>query len=412
MPSAEYLSNSHIKLPMKINDVGPNPPRILMVVNADWFFLSHRLEVARAARDAGAEVTVVAPDTGKGEAIRREGLGFIPMPLVRSSTNVIREAHTLTFLIGLYRRLRPDLVHHVTFKPVLYGSLAARRVGGIAVVNAVSGLGFIFTLRSRARLLQFLVKRLFKLAMGNQRNIAIFQNPDDMTFFSDMGLMNSKQAVLIRGSGVDCNLFRFVPEPAGDPVVLLPARMLWDKGVGEFVAAAQAIRKSNRNVRFALVGGADSGNRAMVPQQQLEEWSRAGIVEWWGHREDMPAVLAQASIVVLPTYYREGLPKALLEAAATGRALITTDIPGCREIVRPGINGILVPPRDGSALTDAVSYLLRSPQIRQSFGQAGRKIAVAEFGVAGVVEETLQIYRQLLPNRWAPAEDRRPAAAA
>lgn len=375
-------------------------PRLLFVVNVDWFFLSHRLPLARAAREAGFEVVVAAADTGKAEAIRQEGLGFVPIPISRKSINPFNEARILVFLTRLYRRLRPDLVHHVTIKPVLYGSLVARLVGHIAVVNAVSGLGYTFSLGGRARILRPLVKTLYSLALQSSRSRTIFQNPDDRDRFVRMGLVRREQAVLIRGSGVDCSRFRVAPEPEGDPIVMLPSRMLWDKGVGEFLEVARLVRAAHPKVRFVLVGSPDEGSSTAVPVSRLESWAREGVLEWWGHREDMPALLSQASIVVLPTTYPEGVPKVLLEAAASARAIVATDVPGCREIVRHEVNGLLVPPYDTAALARAIQVLLRSPELRERLGNTGREIAVTEFAEEIVVEQTLSLYRELLPAAW------------
>lgn len=375
-------------------------PRILFVVSVDWFFLSHRLPVARAARKAGLDVWVTAADTGKGDLIRQEGLHYVPLPMSRKSLNPFIEARTLVFLIHLYRQLRPDLTHHVSMKPVVYGSLAARLVRRAAVVNAISGLGFTFSSNKGAGALRSLMKPLMRIALHHPRSRTIFQNPDDLNRFVMSGLVRREQTVLIRGSGVDCTQFQATPLPTSDFIVILASRMLWDKGVGEFVKAARLVRAETPGIRFALVGPLDEENLRAVPVTQLESWTQEGVVEWWGHREDMPAVFSCASIVVLPTTYPEGVPKVLLEAAASARPIVATDVPGCREIVRPGVNGLLVPPHDSAALAEAIQSLLRSPELRERFSRAGREIAVEEFSENIVVEHTLRLYRDLLGNRW------------
>ena len=374
-------------------------PRLLFVVNVDWFFLSHRLPLARAARDAGVEVVVVAAESGRSAEIRREGFGFVPMPFSRQGVAVREEAKLLLSLVWLYRRLKPNLVHHVTIKPVLYGSLAARAAGGVKIVNAVSGLGYTFTSDERAQGIRAVATLLYRATTLNPNSRTIFQNPDDLQAFVRKGLVRPRAAVLIRGSGVDCERFRATGEPEGDPVVVLPARILWDKGVGEFVDAARIVRRSLPRARFVLVGDSDPGNPTGVPVEQLKAWVRRGDVEWWGHRDEMPAVLSGANLVVLPSY-REGLPKVLLEAAASARAIVATDVPGCREIVRPGVNGLLVPPRDSAALARAVGTLLKSPELREEFGRAGREISVREFAEEIVVEQTMALYKELLGARW------------
>lgn len=370
--------------------------RVMIVVNVDWFFLSHRLPVARAARDAGAEVTVVTADTGRGEQIRAEGFHYVPMPLSRQGTHPAREAAAVLWLTRLYRRMRPHLVHHVAPKPVIYGSLAARAVGGIAVVNAISGLGYAFSAGARARMLRPLVKGLYGLALRAPGSRAIFQNPDHRRAFEEAGLVKPGASVLIRGSGVDCAVFRALPEPPGPPVVLFASRMLWDKGVQEFVDLARALRAAGAHARFVLSGGPDPGNPNSVPREQLQGWAGEGVVEWHGFQRGMEDVFAGASVVVLPTRYPEGVPKTLIEAAACGRPIVTTDVPGCREIVRDGANGFLVPPGDAGALQAAVRRLLDDPGLRARQGAAGRALAQAEFAEERVVAQTLALYADLL----------------
>jgi glycosyltransferase involved in cell wall biosynthesis len=304
--------------------------------------------------------------------------------------------------VRLYRNLRPDLVHHVTIKPVLYGSLASRAVCDIKVVNAVSGLGYTFTSDKRAKATRGVATVLYRATTLNPYSRTIFQNPDDLKTFVEKRLVKPKQAVLIRGSGVDCDRFQERCEPQGDPVIMLPSRMLWDKGVGEFVEAARIIRNSDLKARFVLVGGFDPGNPTGVPIEQLNAWVQSGVVEWWGHQDAMPEILSNANLVVLPSY-REGLPKVLLEAAASARAIVATDVPGCREIVRHDVNGLLVPPHSSEALAQAIRVLLKAPELRTRFGRAGRGIAVREFSEQMVVRQTLDLYRELLGHKWPKA---------
>jgi glycosyltransferase involved in cell wall biosynthesis len=384
---------------------GAATPHLLFVVNLDWFFLSHRLPLARAARDAGWRVTVAAADTGSAAAVVAEGLAFVALP---AGGGALGEARLLPFLARLYRRLRPDLIHHVTIRPVVFGTLAARAVPRAAVVNAVSGLGYVFTGDGRSRLLRGTVETLYRAALRRPRTRTIFQNPDDRAVFTDRGLVRPDDTVLIRGSGVDCARFAVAPEPPGDPVVMLPARLLWDKGIAQFVEAARLLRARGVPVRMVLAGDRYEGNPTSIPQAQLDAWKDEGVVEPWGHREDMAAALAQASVVVLPSR-REGLPKALLEAAAVGRPLIATDVPGCREVVLPGVNGMLVPLDDAGALADAVEALVRDPALRRTYGAAAREMAEREFAVEAVVAQTMEVYRSLLQPA-APAAPRREAA--
>jgi glycosyltransferase involved in cell wall biosynthesis len=347
----------------------------------------------------GLNVSVATIDTGCADQIRREGLDFIPLPMTVTGQNPLQELRVIAALVQMYRERQPDLVHHVSVKPILYGSLAARMVGGMAVVNAVSGLGYLFLGSMRARLLRPFIKSLYRLALRYRHSRTIFQNPDDRGLFVSARLLRAEQTVLIRGSGVNCATFVPRPEPDGIPVVMLPARILWHKGVGEFVEAARLIRRHDIPVRFVLVGDTHPGNPADVPPATLEAWVREGVVEWWGYRPDMHEVLHSATIVALPSY-GEGVPKVLLEAAACGKAVVTTDVPGCREIVRHDVNGLLVPVRNAPALADAIRLLLQSQPLRQEFGRAGRLIAEREFAEHLVIGQTLDVYRRLLGPKW------------
>lgn len=376
-------------------------PRLLFVVNADWFFLSHRLPLALGARRAGLRVTVAAADTGNSGPIRDAGLDFVPLRISRDGTGVVSEFATLASLARLYHALAPDIIHHVTIKPVLYGSLAARTRPGTAVVNAISGLGYVFSSgEGRTPVLRVMAEAGYRMALGGARTRTIFQNPEDRDQFVRKGLVRESSTLLIRGSGVDPERFRPLPVPEGPPVVMLASRMLWEKGVGEFVEAARRLRSAGIQARFVLAGGTDPGNPTSVQLEQLQAWNAEGVVEWWGHRGNMAEVLAQASLVVLPSYYKEGLPKVLLEAAASGRAMIASDIPGCREIVLPGRTGVLIPPRDPGALAVEVERLLADPALRARYGAAARALAESEFTEQHVVRQTLDLYRELLGPRW------------
>ena len=380
--------------------------RVLFVVNAEWYFLSHRLALARALRDAGFEVTVAAAEErSQGAVIERAGFGFIPLKLRRRSTNLWREAGLVRELARVYRRVRPNVVHHVSIKPVLYGSLVARALRVPAVINAVPGLGYLFVQPGlRGALLRRAGLTAYRLALAGRNVRVIMQNPEDLGMFVDHRVVPAGRAILIRGSGVDVDRFVPQPEPDGVPVVMLPSRLLWDKGVGDLVEAARLLRTAGVACRVVLVGIPDPENPKSIPEANIEAWRSEGIVEWWGHHEDMPDVLAGASIVALPTCYGEGVPKALLEGAASGRPLIATDVPGCREIVRPGENGFLVPPRDAVALAVAIRRLVEDSALRSRLGARSREIAVSEFSEQIVIRETLAVYRELLGNR-SPATE-------
>ena len=351
-----------------------------------------------AARQAGYEVTVVTRVDEHGDTIRNAGLRLIPIELSRRGKNPFSEMLLVSRLVAIYRRERPDIAHHVAMKPVLYGSLAAMFTGVRHVVNTLAGLGWLFT--SESRLAAALGRGvLFAFRKLLNRGAVIVQNPDDRRWLVDLGIEPSR-IHLIRGSGVDVNRFSMTLEPMGEPVVVLASRMLWDKGVGEFVAAAKKLKQRGIVARFVLVGNHDPANPASIPTGLLESWHAEGAIEWWGHRNDMARVIAQSHLVCLPSYYREGLPKVLLEAAACGRAIVTTDMPGCREIVSHGDNGLLVPPRDEAALTDALQTLLQDPDRRSRMGVRGRERVVQEFSVNKVANETLAIYRNFMLRQF------------
>jgi glycosyltransferase involved in cell wall biosynthesis len=371
--------------------------KLLFLVTEDWYFCSHRLPPARAAQAAGYEVIVATRVGSRAADIVAEGFKLLPIDLQRRSRNPFREMAAIAQIVKIYWRERPDVVHHVALKPVLYGSLAAWLLRGPAVVNALAGMGFLFSSRSRlASVLRAVVSRFFRLLLNAGRNLLILQNPDDEALLVNSGLVAAKRVRLIRGSGVDIQRFAPTLEAPTTPVVMLPSRMLWDKGVGEFVEAAHLLRARGCTARFVLVGNGDPDNPASISEDQLKAWHDSGVVESWGHCSDMPATLAQAHIVCLPSY-REGLPKVLLEAAACGKPLIATDAPGCREIVRHGENGLLVPLRDAASLADAIERLLADANLRCTMGQKGRRMVELEFSEAKVAQQTLAVYRELCP---------------
>jgi glycosyltransferase involved in cell wall biosynthesis len=294
------------------------------------------------------------------------------------------------------RRWRPDILHNVALKPAVVGSLAALLAGVPAVVNAVSGLGYMFINRSaKARLLRPLVTAAFRLLLGRRRCRLIVQNVDDQAFFQETGIVAAESIALIRGAGVDTEHFRPSPEPSGVPVAALVARLLWDKGVGEVVEAARLLKAQGVAMRVALVGRPDPHNPRSIPEDVVRGWQAEGLIEWWGHRDDVAAVWAEAAIAVLPSY-REGLPKALLEAAACGRPLVTTDVPGCRELVADGDNGLLVPARQAAPLADGLRRLAGDAGLRRRLGERARARAVEEFSETVVAEQTLALYRQMV----------------
>lgn len=376
-------------------------PRILLVVNAEWYFVSHRMALAKTLQAAGFEVVVAAAvERDMQQAIESQGLRFVPLHLQRRSTSPLRELRSIAELVRLYRAERPLLVHHLTIKPVLYGSLVAKLTHCSRVINTIPGLGYVFMESGwQRRLLRACVSAGYRAALSGSSTRVIFQNPDNRDVFLQHHLVSARQTILIRGSGVDVKRFSPSEAPGGVPVILLASRLLWDKGIGELVEAARFLRKRAMQFRMVLVGVPDQENPSAVPLRVLEDWQSEGIVEWWGLRSDMPNVLRAASIVVLPTY-AEGLPKVLLEASACACPIVATDVPGCREIVRHGENGLLVPARDPVALADALQQLLNDPELRCRMGQRGREMAVSEFSEERVNTQTLAVYRELLSEHW------------
>ena len=375
-------------------------PILLYVANIPRFFLSHRLPLALAAREAGFDVQVAASDSDPAaqRSIRKSGLPFHGLPLRQHGTNPVLELHTLRALRTLYRGLKPDLLHHISIKPVIYGGIAARFSGCRNMVQAMSGLGYVFVNRSaKAKLVNLLSGPAFKLALSGEQARAIFQNPDDLQLFVERRLVARQRAQVIRGSGVDETVFFPRQENVSElPVVLFAGRLLRQKGISEFVETARRLRGL---ARFQVAGYEEPTSPLNVPAGQLQTWADEGLIEWLGARDDMPAVYAQSNIVCLPSTYGEGVPKVLIEAAACARACVTTDTPGCREIVRRGLNGLLVRPHDIDALTHAVKRLIENPGERMTMGAAGRQIVLESFTLRQVIDETLALYDDLLGSQ-------------
>ena len=371
-----------------------NHPRLLYLITEDWYFWSHRLDLARAAREAGYNVIVATRVTDHGERIRGEGFQLEPLEMVRRSRNPFREVIAVAELVRLYRRVNPDVVHHVAMKPILYGSLAAWLTRVPSIINAFAGLGYAF-MDERNGLLRWCVKSALRIVLRLSHSIVLVQNQDDQDRLVGEGVVPASRSRIIAGSGIDVAAYSMQPQTSGIPVVVLPARMLWDKGVGEFVEAARQLKQKGLHVRFILVGRRDEHNPAAIPEIRLKEWVQEGVVEWWGHREDMPAVYAAAMLVVLPSY-REGLPKVLLEAAACGKAIVATDVPGCREIVRDRCRGLRVASKAAAALAAAIEELLSDQELREVMGQRSRTRVLAEWSSPRITEQVLGLYRDMV----------------
>lgn len=371
--------------------------KVVLFANTDWYLWNFRRSLALALHQAGHEVLLLSPDGPYGERLRALGVRWQALPMDRRSLHPLREARLLLHLWRLLRRERPQLVHGFTIKCAVYGSLAARLAGVPARVNAVAGMGYVFTSADRrARVLRPLVRRLFRPAFAGRQARLILQNPDDVALFAGSGLVDPAAIRLIPGSGVDCA--RFAPDPARTPGprvrVLLPARLLWDKGLAEYAEAARLLRAWQAPVDLLLAGEPDPGNPAAVPEATVRAWVAQGLLQWLGHVQDMPALLRTVDVVALPSY-REGLPKGLIEAAACGCALVATDVPGCREVVEHEVDGLRVPVRDAPALAQAIARLAADPGLRARLGAAARAKAEARFDERSVVRATLAVYREL-----------------
>lgn len=370
--------------------------RLMFVVNNPAFFMSHRVPVALAAQRAGYDVHVATMDGPAVTDIQALGMTHHAIPMTRSGKHPLQELGTLLALVRLFRRVRPDVVHLVTIKPVLYGGIAARLARVRGMVAAISGLGFVFLSNSlKMRLVRSVVARLYRIALGHPNSRVIFQNANDRDLLKSLGAVRDAQVVMIRGAGVDLDAYRALPEPPAPPVVVtMVARLLRDKGVQEFVQAAGLLRQRGLPVTMQLVGGVDAGNPASATQSEVDAWQRDGAVQALGERSDVAALYAASHIAVLPSY-REGLPKSLIEAAACARAVVTTDVPGCRDAIEAGETGLLVPVRDAQALADAIARLAEDPALRQAMGVAGRALAEREFNIERVASIHVALYDAL-----------------
>jgi len=369
---------------------------LVLVVTEDWYFVSHRLPLAIAARNAGYRVIIASRFASHEALLKSQGFTLRPIRLRRRGSSPFGEVSAILELRRIYQEYAPAIVHHVALKPVVFGSLAAIGLKRVAVVNALAGLGFAFTSRRPlARAVRPAITLALRPLLRRERSVIIVQNENDRAQLLARGLAAPDRVRMIPGAGVELEVFKPTPEPEGVPVVAFAGRLLWDKGVGQLVDAARIIRGRGIPARFVLIGEPDPDNPTSVPMETLREWEREGVVELWGRRSDMPAVLSSVHVVCLPSTYGEGVPKILLEAAACGRPVVTTDWPGCRDVVRDGETGLLVPPGIPNALADALERLLRNPDLRRRYGEAGRTLAEREFDVRAVIAATLAIYEEL-----------------
>jgi glycosyltransferase involved in cell wall biosynthesis len=379
-------------------------PKVLFVLNALEYFISHRLPLALAAVAAGWEVHVACPNHRKGETLGDSPIVHHAWDLDRKGANPFQDVASLARLNRIFHEVRPDLVHVITPKATIYGGILARwhRVQGL--VCLMPGLGHLGRAEGvKGTVLRILARWGYHLGLSHRNKRVIFQNVEDQELFLAQGLCRPREACLIRGSGIDLDGFALAPEPPGPPLVVFASRLLQEKGLLYFVEAAHSLKAKGNPARFALVGEPDPGNPSSVTGEQLAQWEREGL-EVWGFRADMAEVFRACHVVCLPTYRREGIPKVLIEAAAGGRPIVTTDTPGCRDVVVNGLNGLLVPPRDASALAAALEQLLGDAALRSRMGEAGRARAENEFSMAKVNGETLGLYDTLCPRTGPTAK--------
>ena len=367
-------------------------PKLLFLVTEDWYFVSHRLELGRRASQMGYDVVVATRCAEHAHLIEQAGIRVVPLELSRRGTRPWTIMREIMRVRALYRRERPDVVHHVALKPVVIGGLAARSLGMRRVISAIAGMGFLFTDQDRANRTRRILQYVLPVAIGH--GLAIVQNSDDFSIVQDTGI-HKDRIRLIAGAGVDIDRFAPSAEPEGIPVVMLPSRMLWDKGVGEFIEATRSLKQQGTQARFVLVGDPDTDNPASVTETDLKSWVTDGLVEWWGHSEDMSSTLAKSAVVCLPSY-REGMPKVLLEAMACGKPCITTDAPGCRDAVQDGYNGLVVPVKDAESLARAIKHLLDQPLERSRMGVNARERAQSTFSQNTINNATLELYKEVL----------------
>ncbi|MCS7192024.1 MAG: glycosyltransferase family 4 protein [Armatimonadetes bacterium] len=385
-------------------------PKVLLVAHWDWVLYNFRLPLAKALREKGYDVVFVCPFGKYVSKLAIEGFRCIHWSVIRESLNPIREIIAVFHLTQIYRHERPHLVHHFTVKPNLYGSLATKLVVGknvsekLRAINTFTGLGFLFSYHPTAKLLRTILLPFMRIVMKSNKIWTVCQNDSDKETLLQKGLVIPERLTIIASSGVDTTRFHpdgvFFRDPMDGQatIVLMASRLLWDKGVGEFVEAAKLLKRKSVGVEFWLAGTPDGGNPMCVSEEIVKQWHENGLIKWLGHCDDMPNLLRKVDIAVLPSYYHEGVPRFLLEAAASGLPIVATDIEGCRMVVRHGENGFLVPVRNSQALADAIERLVCDHQLRLRMGKVSREIAVKEFDERKILEQWLRLYEQVLAS--------------
>ena len=366
-----------------------------MIVNEDRFFLSHRKEIASAAQEAGWDVTIVCKNTGRRQEVEALGLKVLELPINPTGKNLLQELRTWWFLYTLYKKNRDAVVHHVGLKNILWGGLAAKLTGVRGVVNAVSGLGAIFS-KGKIGLMAKCIMYIMRFSNRRKHVKVIFQNKEDRVLFLQYGVIEEGQAEFIKGSGVDLNDFRYVPEPDSETLkVVFTARMVKEKGVIELIEGAERLRKAYEGrVEFWLCGRL-AVNADAVSKEELESRCDGKYIKWLDFQKDIKTVLEQCHIMAFPSYYREGVPKSLIDACAVGRPIVTTNSIGCKDVVDDGVNGFLIPIKDSKMLAEKLRILIEEKELRVRMGKAARTKAEQEFALENVVKKHLEIYNRI-----------------
>ncbi|PMO63055.1 glycosyl transferase family 1 [Vibrio breoganii] len=372
--------------------------KIIYIVNVDWFFISHRIPIARAAIEEGYEVHLACKFTGSRKVLESYGIKCHNIDFCRNGGSLFKEFKSILQIKELLKSVKADIVHSVTIKPVIYTGLTLKLIKNPpAFVAAISGLGYVFSAKTiKAKATKFLVSLLYSLAFSIKNKMIIFQNTSDKDTLLSLVTIEEKYTVLIKGSGADLSIYKQSTEPdTRDVVVTMACRLLKEKGIYDFIDAARIIKSSYPSTKFQLVGGMDLGNPSSITEKEIERFTKEGVVEFLGQQRDIPLIFANSHIISLPSYYGEGVPKVLIEAAACGRPIVTTNNPGCRDAVIDGVTGILVPTRDPKALAIALDSLVSKPELRKQMGNRAREFAIAEFDVRDVVQRHLDIYKKL-----------------
>jgi len=371
--------------------------KIVYVVTEDWYFWSHRLGLAEEAKNKGYEVFVLTREGAYSDKIEKKGFILIPISILRGFASPLRELQVIIQLVKQYKTIKPDLIHHIALKSILLGSIAALLARIPIVINSYMGMGYLFISNNfKTRFVRAFIVWLMAKILRTDKYNSIVQNSHDYKVLSELGLIDSSTTTLIQGSGVDTQVFDYSEEVSDNSkIILFASRLLADKGIYDFIAAARILREQDLPVRFIIVGDRDEENPTCIKEEEILTWVDEGIVEWWGYKENMHEVFAQVHIVCLPSYH-EGFPKVLLEAASCGRPIITTNIPGCRDIVNDGLNGFLIPVKNPIRLAGAMEKLLSSSIVRSKMGLAGRKRVIDSFNSERINKQTIDLYNSLL----------------